>query len=223
MLHAWQRKCFAHDTRQTKTRRKKIKRSDLSDAEKSSKLDDLRQFDPAIWPSDNFKRIKKELKKRRSSAVEEELQRVKAAIAGPSNSNSGSKRSQSGGPSGTGQQSKQPSQKKSFRDEGFSSKSAGAPCSRCGSKARHNPRECMAEHLAADPTKKTFAINNDRGQCIKRDGGQRICVSYNIGNCQFPACHHMHICCLCGKDSCSAQRCSLATGAPPPTGASAQS
>ncbi|CAD6983925.1 unnamed protein product, partial [Tilletia controversa] len=85
MLHAWQRKCFAHDTRQTKTRRKKIKRSDLSDAEKSSKLDDLRQFDPAIWPSDNFKRIKKELKKRRSSAVEEELQRrnrpaIQAAI-----------------------------------------------------------------------------------------------------------------------------------------------
>ncbi|CAD6984619.1 unnamed protein product, partial [Tilletia controversa] len=71
ILHQWQRKCFAHDTRQTKNKRKKIRRdTKLSDAEKAKRLDVLRQFDPEVWPKKNFKRILKELKERSDDRVE---------------------------------------------------------------------------------------------------------------------------------------------------------
>ncbi|CAD6982523.1 unnamed protein product, partial [Tilletia controversa] len=199
ILHQWQRKCFAHDTRQTKNKRKKIRRdTKMSDAEKAKKLDVLRQFDPKVWPKKNFKRILKDLKERSDDRVENELALFKASVAAGFNHSSTSagpsrKTNSSAPPS-----SPHPSNRNSSKPKGQQSFWSGGnpqdrPCGRCGSKSPHSTRACMAEVLAADPSRPTFATNNQHGKLIKRDGGQR------------------------------GQRCPLVTANPPPSGAAARS
>ncbi|CAD6943151.1 unnamed protein product [Tilletia caries] len=104
ILHGWQRHCFAHDTRQEKTRRKRIKRNDdLAPDQKEKKLDELRKFDPSAWPKKNFKRIKKDLKKKKDLAIEKEIKDIKASTAGQSSSSSkkGPSQQPAAGPSGS--------------------------------------------------------------------------------------------------------------------------
>ncbi|CAD6946618.1 unnamed protein product [Tilletia caries] len=144
------------DTRQTKTKRKRIKRNDdLAPEQKEKKLEELRKFDPSAWPKKNFKRIKKDLKKKRELAIEKEIKDIKASTAGQSSSSSSKKgppQQPAAAPSGSGTQKPKP-----FRDN---VPKGPNPCSRCGSKVYHDSRKCMAEALAADTTKKTFAITN---------------------------------------------------------------
>ncbi|CAD6900265.1 unnamed protein product [Tilletia laevis] len=143
-------------TRQTKTKRKRIKRNDdLAPEQKEKKLEELRKFDPSAWPKKNFKRIKKDLKKKRELAIEKEIKDIKASTAGQSSSSSSKKgppQQPAAAPSGSGTQKPKP-----FRDN---VPKGPNPCSRCGSKVYHDSRKCMAEALAADTTKKTFAITN---------------------------------------------------------------
>ncbi|CAD6975063.1 unnamed protein product, partial [Tilletia controversa] len=229
ILHQWQRKCFAHDSRQTKNQRKKIRRdTKLSDAEKAKRLDVLRQFDPEVWPKRNFKRILKELKERSDDRVENELALFKASVAAGFNHSSTSagpsrKTNSSAPPSSphlTNRNSSKLKGQQSFRPGG---NPQDRPCGRCGSKSPHSPRACMTEVLAADPSRPTFATNNQHGQLIKREGGQRVCTGYNYTTCQYPACTHAHVCSLCGKSTCQGQRCPLVTTNPPPSGTAARS
>ncbi|CAD6952834.1 unnamed protein product [Tilletia caries] len=158
ILHGWQRHCFAHDTRQEKTRRKRIKRNDdLAPDQKEKKLDELRKFDPSAWPKKNFKRIKKDLKKKKDLAIEKEIKDIKASTAGQSSSSSkkGPSQQPAAGPSGS-----EPQKPSLF----------GTTLSK-----------------ARTPAPDTFAVTNAYGHCIRREGGKRICHGYNLGSCSFPA------------------------------------
>ncbi|KAE8237475.1 hypothetical protein A4X13_0g8772, partial [Tilletia indica] len=100
MLHQFQRKCFAHDTRQNKNKKKRIKKNtSLSDKEREERLRDLKQFNPALWPKKNFRRIMKNLKEKRQSNLEKEVKDLRSGSSRTASSSHTSSASNVAGPS----------------------------------------------------------------------------------------------------------------------------
>ncbi|KAL9934751.1 hypothetical protein V8E36_006526 [Tilletia maclaganii] len=209
VLHQHQRRTFAHETRQTKAKRKRIKGDDeLIDKKKQKKLDKLLKFDPAVFPEDSFTKIQEALEEQRVNDLETSIKQLQASGSGPAvqrkstgEASSLSTKTKAGGTSG--------SKLSKRRDSGVN-----RTFQRCGSRARHDPRACNARSLAADPNKPTFVTKNSEGHVVKRsDGKTRICTSYNGNGCTFALCSHAHIYSLCGNATCNTQRCRLATNA----------